>query len=129
MAAEHLDYGLSGKHFTVHTNQDVSLTGQYNDRVNVIGNPLKAKGPDQKNVSVSWFNPNPCSATVTNNCFPSPALGTYGNERRNQFHGPGLSEVDFSVFKNNAVTERINTQFRVEIFNLFNARNLGGPDS
>jgi len=126
---------FTGVPFTVHTNEDVSLTGQYNDRVNVVGNPLKAKGQDTPNSKVSWFNPYICGSTgangvtVTNNCFAEPALGTYGNEARNKFHGPGLNEVDFSVFKNTAITQRIDTQFRVEIFNLFNVRNLSGPDS
>jgi hypothetical protein len=58
--------------------------------------------------------------------FAQPAAGTFGNEKRNQFYGPGFSDVDFSIFKNTPITERVNTQFRVEMFNLFNHTNFGG---
>jgi hypothetical protein len=34
--------------------------------------------------------------------------------------GPNLFDLDFSVFKNLRVTERITTQFRVEMFNVLN---------
>jgi hypothetical protein len=35
--------------------------------------------------------------------------------------------VDFSVFKNTKVGEWVTTQFRVEMFNLFNRLNLAAP--
>ena len=40
-----------------------------------------------------------------------------------------MADVDFSVFKNIPVSERINLQFRSEIFNLLNRTNLGPPNS
>jgi hypothetical protein len=43
-----------------------------------------------------------------------------GNLGRNQIVGPGLFDMDFSIFKNFRVTERITTQFRVEMFNVLN---------
>jgi Carboxypeptidase regulatory-like domain/TonB dependent receptor len=43
-----------------------------------------------------------------------------GNLGRNQIVGPGLFDLDFSVFKNVRITERISTQFRVEMFNVLN---------
>jgi hypothetical protein len=43
-----------------------------------------------------------------------------GNLGRNQIVGPGLFDMDFSVFKNIRVTERISTQIRVEMFNVLN---------
>lgn len=126
---------FTGNPFTVKTSKDVSLTGQYRDRVNVVGNPLKVKGSNVSHTAVSWFNPYYCGqtdasgATVTDNCFAEPTDGTYGNEKRNQFYGPGLNETDLSLFKNTRIGERINTQFRVEMFNLFNVRNLSSPDT
>ena len=56
-----------------------------------------------------------------------PTPGTFGNSRSNSFYGPGYSDVDFSVFKNTPITERVSTQFRVEMFNLFNRYNYGSP--
>jgi hypothetical protein len=50
-----------------------------------------------------------------------------GNTRRNQFHGPPLTTVDFSVFKNTHLTEAINLQFRAEFFNILNHTNFLSP--
>lgn len=43
-----------------------------------------------------------------------------GDLHRNQLVGPGLFDMDFSVFKNFKITERITTQIRVEMFNVLN---------
>ena len=61
--------------------------------------------------------------------FALPAPGTFGNERRNMLRGPGFSDVDFSVFKNTPITERVKTQLRIEMFNLFNRRNYPVPNA
>jgi hypothetical protein len=53
-----------------------------------------------------------------------------GNMGRNIVIGPGLSKLDFSVFKNNYMTrisENFNAQFRAEIFNIFNRTNFSSP--
>ena len=58
---------------------------------------------------------------------PAP-FGTYGNLGRGVYNGPGLAEVDLSVLKNIAVTERVNLQFRAEFFNLMNRANYASPN-
>jgi len=53
-----------------------------------------------------------------------------GNAGRNTLIGPGVSELDFSLFKNNyikRVSERFNVQFRAEIFNILNHVNFAPP--
>ena len=53
-----------------------------------------------------------------------------GNLGRNTVIGPGLSKLDFSVFKNNyirRISESFNAQFRAEIFNIFNRANFSSP--
>ena len=50
-----------------------------------------------------------------------------GNTKRNQFYGPGLTTVDFSVFKNTHITEAVNLQFRAEFFNILNHTNFLSP--
>jgi hypothetical protein len=53
-----------------------------------------------------------------------------GNMGRNVVIGPGLSKLDFSVFKNNhfkRISENFSTQFRAEIFNIFNRANFSSP--
>jgi hypothetical protein len=53
-----------------------------------------------------------------------------GNPGRNSLVGPGISELDFSVFKNNnikRISETFNVQFRVEFFNILNHANFAVP--
>ena len=46
---------------------------------------------------------------------------------RNSLRGPGLATVDFNVSKNVALTSQgTYLQFRLEVFNLFNAINPSG---
>lgn len=60
--------------------------------------------------------------------FIPPLAGTYGNAPRNFLQGPGLAETDLSLAKKVSITERVNLQFRAEIFNLFNHTNLNTPN-
>jgi hypothetical protein len=39
----------------------------------------------------------------------------------------GIANYDFTLFKNTHITERVATQFRVEMFNLFNRVQFGPP--
>lgn len=52
-----------------------------------------------------------------------------GNVRRNSLVGPGLVNLDFSLFKNTYVTEGLNIQFRAEFFNVANRTNFANPAS
>ncbi|MGI4830368.1 MAG: hypothetical protein ACRYFU_19530, partial [Janthinobacterium lividum] len=69
-------------------------------------------------VSISTTNPAVCPTTTT---------GMYGNERRDNFTGPNFRTVDFSLLKQTAINERFKTEFRVEMFNLFNFNNFANP--
>jgi Carboxypeptidase regulatory-like domain/TonB dependent receptor-like, beta-barrel/TonB-dependent Receptor Plug Domain len=60
--------------------------------------------------------------------FTQPALGTQGNAPRNVLDGPSYKNFDFSVTKNNRLTERVNLQFRAEFFNIANHPNFGLPN-
>ncbi|PYU21038.1 MAG: hypothetical protein DMG30_18935 [Acidobacteria bacterium] len=81
------------------------------------------------------LNPaNPISANMGN---PSPAwlpplacFNLRGNSGRNILTGPGLMNLDFSVFKNNSIkriSESFNVQFRAEFFNVLNRANFALP--
>jgi hypothetical protein len=53
-----------------------------------------------------------------------------GNSGRNILIGPGVTSLDFSLFKNNyikRISERFNIQFRAEIFNILNHPNFAPP--
>jgi outer membrane receptor protein involved in Fe transport len=52
---------------------------------------------------------------------------TYGNSGRNILTGPTLTNIDFSLAKSFAVTERLRLQFRAEAFNSTNTPFFGLP--
>lgn len=76
-------------------------------------------GPVVLGTPQEWFNPA---------AFTLPPFGTYGDLGRGSFTGPGLADVDFSLFKNTALTEKTNLEFRAEFFNIFNRVNFGPPN-
>ncbi len=59
----------------------------------------------------------------------APTNFAYGNAGRNLLYGPGSETVNFSVFKNFPIKERLQFQFRFETFALFNHTNFGNPAS
>ena len=90
------------------------------------------RNPDRPNVNTSfsgpvilgsptgWFNPN---------AFSLPPFGTFGNVGRGSLTGPGLADVDLSLFKETKVSEKLGMQFRAEFFNAFNRVNFGPPNT
>jgi hypothetical protein len=120
----------SGTPFTVLVSQINGVPGdplgqnntdpyQYPDRVN-------GPGCDKP------VNPQNANGYVKLTCFaaPSPSyrLGTSG---RNALIGPGLIDMDFSLFKNipiPKISEAFKAQFRAELFNVFNRPNFTAPN-
>lgn len=97
---------------------DASLTGDFADRPNLTGNPYAGVSHTvQNHQPVQWINPD--AFTID--------LGQFGTMRRNQLFGPGFGDVDLSILKDTAISDRVTTQFRIEAFNLFNRINLGSP--
>jgi hypothetical protein len=50
-----------------------------------------------------------------------------GNSGRNPLNGPGLLNLDFSLFKNTQLWENVKVQFRAEFFNIINHTNFAPP--
>lgn len=109
-----------------------TLTDDYKEYYS-LWDPAQQVGPIQtynpRNSSVGgvqhvWFNPN---------SFTSAATGSWGNVRRDEFHGPGLNNTDFAVEKNIHFMpphEQTYVQLRLEGYNVFNHTqfcNSGGP--
>jgi hypothetical protein len=109
----------TGQPFTVYSSSDTTGTNEQVQRADQIGNPYAGVSHAFSKTGVQWINPA---------AFADPAPGTFGNSPRNGYYGPGFGDVDFSVVKNTKVSERINVQFRVELFNLFNRINLAPPN-
>jgi outer membrane receptor protein involved in Fe transport len=76
--------------------------------------------------NVAFWNANCLGGdAVTLQCF-----NLRGNAGRNIMIGPGITSLDFSVFKNNhirRISENFNVQFRVEMFNIINHPNFAPP--
>jgi hypothetical protein len=76
-------------------------------------------------------NPGNPNHFIKTECLAVPVPGNrWGNLGRNTLIGPGLSKLDFSVFKNNYVkriSENFNAQFRAEFFNILNQANFASP--
>jgi len=49
--------------------------------------------------------------------------GANGNEKAMQFRGPNFAETNINFYKDTHITERVNFQFRFDIFNFFNRAN------
>jgi hypothetical protein len=84
--------------------------------------------PDVTGTSAITGNPNQWFASPTVFVFPgTTAAPHFGSLGRNAVAGPNFVNTDFSVIKNTNISERIKTQFRVEMFDVFNHANFGNP--
>src|SRR5579862_61284 len=110
---------LTGFPFTPQVGSNRSGDGDTRnpDRPNVntsFSGPIILSSPNQ------WFNPA---------AFSLPTPGTYGNLGRGVYTGPGLADLDVSLFKTTAIAERTSLQFRAEFFNALNRANFGTPNA
>jgi hypothetical protein len=118
----HLNYFFEG---------DYSGAGEGFDRPDVIG-PIRYGSVPFNFLDLSsfaapctWGNtPNDGSSDETN-CVPGTRH--FGNLHRNSLRGPSFKELNFSVSKATAITERVNLDLRAEFFNLFNHPNFANP--
>lgn len=101
---------------------DSSLTvDQIKDLLGVFKTPNgiffidpKVIGPNGSAVAPDGSNPFPGQV------FFNPGPGRVGSLARLQFNGPTAYSMDFSIIKRTVITERVNTEFRAEFFNVFN---------
>ena len=52
----------------------------------------------------------------------------FGSLGRNSIIGPSFVNTDFSVIKHTKISERFGTEFRAEVFDIFNHPNFGDPN-
>jgi len=109
----------SGFPFTPQMSYNPSRNGDTKNPVRPFLNP-GFSGPVIVGKPGEWFNPAAFIAPPNNS-------GFYGNVGRDTFIGPGLATWDFSVVKSTAIRERLNLQFRAEIFNLLDRANFNTP--
>jgi len=75
-------------------------------------------------IKLQCFTMPPAQGVTTSG---SPIYTLLGNSGRNPLTGPGLLNLDFSLFKNTRLSERFNLQFRTEFFNILNHTNFAPP--
>ena len=110
----------AGFPFTPQLSYNPSNNGDTRNPVRPFLNP-SFTGPVILGKPSQWFNP---AAFIA----PPSAGGFYGNLGRDTFIGPGLATWDFSVSKDTRIRERLNLQFRAELFNLLNRANFNTPN-
>lgn len=110
-----IGYYRSGLALTISQSGNMASTGITNNRPNLVdGKTGKAADPtiDQ------WFDPTAFSRTEP--------TGTFGNIGRNTLRGPEIFNVDLSLVKNTKIGP-VDTEFRIEAFNVFNHPQFGPP--
>jgi len=110
----------SGFPFTIGSGVDNARSGTSGQRADIIGNPYLPEGRSRGDRIAQWLN---------RDAFALNAIGTYGNQGRNVFRGPGLATTDLGLHKHFPISERIKTEFRFEMFNAFNRVNLRETDA
>jgi hypothetical protein len=73
-------------------------------------------------------NPTP-QAWFNTAAFAAPASFTFGSAGRNILRTGTAEDFDLSFFREDRITERIKSQFRMEAFNAFNHPTFGIPQT
>jgi hypothetical protein len=103
----------SGSFINVTTGVDNALTGQSNQRPNLVGSAI----PANQNVN-QW---------LVGSAFQSPTAGNYGNLGINAFLGPGVLQFDMGLSRLFPIGEHRKLEFRGEAFNVLNRLNANNP--
>ncbi len=108
-------YLRTGLPLTVTQTQGVQFTGTGNRPNRICSGVVENPTIDR------WFD---------TSCFvpPSDVTGTYGNAGRGILRGPGQFNIDASLIKNTRIG-RVDTEIRVEAFNVLNHPQFANPNT
>lgn len=124
----------AGQPFSVNYNfqDDYDGSGEFFGRPDVVA-PIHYSSDPRNFLDLTSFAV-PCTldgaGTAAQNCLFSATSGNsmhFGNEGRNSLIGPHFRQLDFSIYKNTAITERLKLELRFEAYNLFNHPNFASP--
>ena len=110
----------SAQFFTVTTGVDNALTGQANQRPNL----LAGASPYAASAACA---PAPCVQWATSAAFTAPGAGTYGNLGAFNLAGPQVFQFDLALLRAFRLREKQTLQVRAEAFNILNRVNLSTP--
>ena len=127
---------------------DISGTGEYNDRWNFHGNPRKIHW--SRSQGLPWYEfDSDYPSTINTDCekyasydqlynygcyagngwtITPPEPGQFGDMGRNIVRGPDFVNLDFSLIKTFTLRDRVNMELRGEFFNILNHPNFAGID-
>jgi hypothetical protein len=87
----------------------------------------------QHKTTALWLNPAafsvPFSCPSSGPCVVPAGVSPWGNLGRNAVRAPGVWQVDPSLQKRFALTERVGMTFRAEAFNVLNVAQYGQPNT
>lgn len=113
---------MTGEPFTI-TAPGSTLNAPGNQqRANVLGTPTMFNEVAGPGGDALWFS---------TNSFETPAQDTFGDAGREILDGPGLVNLDFSIFKNFPaafINEEADFTLRVEAWNFFNTPHFRNPN-
>ncbi len=113
----------TGKPYSVTINNDSALDGEPNQRAALMPgiSPYLPKNRHRTDKLKEYFN---------TAAFTYPTIGTFSNQSRNSFYGPGYLQTDMTLqryFPLTAVRSGMKMLFRADAFNVFNTPNLANP--
>jgi hypothetical protein len=117
----------TGTPFSIGTNTDYAGIGTASFQPwQVNGDPILSRG-DRGFASSSsdnqyWFRTKNLDGTPI---FTAPVQGTFSNQTKNLYYGPGFQNWNLGLFKTFNITERHRIVFRAESFNWINHPNWG----
>jgi hypothetical protein len=129
----------TGLPFDITDSGDRSLTGAGDDRPDYVGGKVKFVDPRSNAFGIqnAYFDgtgggtpdgaPNPYFRRVGSGGSAAQGAGRYGDFGRNVFHGPGILNDDFALWKTFRITERHALLVRADAFNLFNHAQFFNP--
>jgi hypothetical protein len=94
---------------------DASLSGEGQDRPNVVGSPYI-----RNTNTLQWID---AKAFVAN------TAGTFGNAGYNSLIGPRFFNMDSSLTRNFKIRESQRVELRFEFFNVLNHTNFNAPQA
>ncbi len=110
-----IGYYRSGLALTISQSGTMQSTGITNNRPNVV----EGKTGESSDPTIDqWFDVTAFSRTEP--------TGTFGNIGRNTLRGPNIVNMDLSLIKNTKIGP-VDTEFRVEAFNILNHPQFGPP--
>jgi hypothetical protein len=131
----------TGVPFNIYESTDRSLSGSGGDRPDYVSGTLTFYDPrgvsnvagklnayfDGTGGGTATAATSPFFRRVGSGTTYAAGAGRYGSLGRNVWHGPGLNNWDWMLFKNFKITETHSLAFRTEMFNMWNHTQFNAP--